>query len=158
MGVVLDANLLCLLVVGASRPDWIESHPRLRAFSFADYATLLQIFDRVGDPVLCPQVLAETSNLIAFKQSPRQVDSLRGSLAMFVKRFEEITVDARRVVGGQSYRLLGLTDAVILLLSAERKYRLLSDDLALCLAAQRHGVNAINYNYVRDGAIRVQDM
>ena len=158
MGVVIDANLLCLLVVGATGPAAIHSHARLRAFGFDDYANLLDIFDRVGQPVLCPQVLAETSNLVSYRQAPRQIAIFRQSLARFVELFDEMTIEARRVIADVSFETLGITDAVLLLLSAERKYRLLSDDLQLCLAAERRGVSALNYNYVRDGAVRVRDL
>lgn len=64
-GILLDINLLCLLVVGRAARASIGAHPHLRAFDVTDFAVLVEIIDRLGDPVFCPQVLAETSNLLA---------------------------------------------------------------------------------------------
>lgn len=54
--------------------------------------------------------------------------------------------------------MLGITDAVLLLLSAERRLTLVSDDLQLCLAAERRALRTVNYNHLCDGALRVDQL
>ncbi|HEU0067442.1 MAG TPA: hypothetical protein VFQ57_09415 [Sphingomonas sp.] len=54
-----------------------------------------------------------------------------------------------------AYQRLGLTDAVLLILSARCELALVSDDLHLCLEAARRGARTIDYNHLRDGALTV---
>lgn len=157
-GILIDANLLCLLVAGALGPTAITDHCRLRAFDIEDYGNLLAILDRVGEPILCPHVLAETSNLIAYRQAPKQLSRLRRSLAHIVGQCAERSIDARNAVTDTHFERLGLTDAVLLLLARNVKSLLLSDDLHLCQEAGRRGLRVVNYSYVRDGALRIDQI
>lgn len=154
---ILDANLLCLLVVGRIDTRLIAFHKRLRTFDRDAFLLLNQILaDR--DLVLCPHVLAETSNLLDFHQSPTQVHRLRTSLAEIVALASERSEAARRAVDDPAYSRLGLSDAVMLLLASDRTLLLVSDDLALCLEAQRRGSRVVNYSHVRDGAIGLDQL
>ena len=155
---LIDANLLCLLVAGSLGPTALAAHPRLRAFGYEDYSNLLAIMDRVGNPLLCPHVLAETSNLISYRQTPRHAANLRNSLAYFVERFDEHTLPAAKAVAQPEYAVLGITDSILLLLAGQTSRILLSVDLKLCLAAWQRKLQAINYNYIRDGAMTIDQI
>ena len=80
---LIDANLLCLLVVGMAIPSL--NHPRVRTYSYADLETVGKIIDRFERIVLCPQVLTETSSLIAYRQSAHVTKELRRALAWVVE-------------------------------------------------------------------------
>lgn len=155
---LIDANLLCLLVVGTVGPAAIAGHPRLHAFGDEDYANLLLIMERVGNPILCPHVLAEASNLISYRQSPKQTAYLRASLAEFVGRYDELALPSQEAVAQPEYALLGITDSILLLLAAEPSRILLSVDLKLCLAAWQRKLKVVNYNYIRDGAMTIDQI
>lgn len=154
----MDANLLCLLVVGRADRAAISSHPRLRAFTIEDFANVLVILERLGDLILCPHVLAETSNLLGYRQTPQQRRRWLTSLGEIVCIAQERSETAKRAVADNDYGRLGLTDAVLLLLSGDEELALVSDDLQLCLEGARRGARTINYNYVRDGALRVDQL
>ena len=157
-GVLLDANLLCLLVVGASGITAISGHPRLKTFGPDDYATLTAVLDRSRALILCPHVIAETSNLIGYRQNPAQAIELRKSFAHIIAAAAESSATAQRAVADKAYERLGVTDAVLLLLATDTSTLLLSDDLALCLEAGRRGLNVVNYNNLRDGALRLDQL
>lgn len=157
-GVLLDANLLCLLVVGSSRLSSVLDHPRLRAFDVSDYRALIQILDRFGDLVLSPHVIAETSNLIAYRQSEAQRVALRRSLARVITVADEQSRAAKLTTADAGYERLGVTDAILLLLADAEEVLLVSDDLGLCLEAARRGLRVVNYNNLRDGALRLDQI
>ncbi len=157
-GALLDANLLCLLTVGRADVSAISSHPRLRAFEHIDFFNVVAVLDRVGDLLLCPHVLTEASNLLCFRQTLAQQARWLTSLADIVAMAQEHGRPARQIIKHGSYARLGLTDAMLLLLAEERKSVLVSDDLQLCLDAERRGARTINYNYIRDGALRIDQL
>lgn len=154
-GVLIDANLLCLLVAGAVDPNIIATHKRLRAYAAADHAAVLEIVNIFGPPILCSAVIAETSNLLRYDK--RRASSLSIGLATLVGTLEEQSKAARAAVSLPEYSRLGFTDAIFILLS-ESAGTLLSDDLALCQAVEARGQRAINYNHVRSGALTTEDL
>ena len=111
-----------------------------------------------GDPILCPHVLAETSNLIAYHEADRNVLRYRRSLAHIVRQCDERSSVAVDAVADMSYDRLGLTDAILLLLAADQNLLLLSSDLDLCLEADKRRLRIVNYNYVREGALRLDQI
>jgi hypothetical protein len=68
---------------------------------------------------------------------------------------EEHIIKSKVVVGRKEFIRLGLTDAVLLEL-AHTGATLLIVDLALYLAAWAFGLNAINYNHVREQRVDFQ--
>jgi len=123
-----------------------------------DFENLAAIFDRLGEPVLCPQVLAETSNLITYRVPPGDDRRWRRSLALVIERHAERAIESRRAITDPAYDRLGLTDAVLIMLATDPALHLLSDDLGLCLEAARRGLRAINYNHIRDGALTIDQL
>ena len=70
-GVFLDANLLVLIVVGATGRDLISKHRRLRGFSADNYDDLVEWIDskRV---LVTPNTLTEASNLLGYHGEPER--------------------------------------------------------------------------------------
>lgn len=157
-GALLDANLLCLIVVGRIDRSAIAHHPRLKAYDADDFDTLGAILDRVGDPVFCPHILAEVSNLLVYRQTASQSAAWRKSLAELILQFREESEDAAKAIKDSAYSRLGLADAILLILASCSGLSLVSDDLHLCLEAERRDLRTINYSYVRDGALRVSQL
>ena len=146
---LIDTNLLCLLIAGNIGPESIAKHKRLAKYDIVDYARVRALALRFGHLILCPHVLAETSNISRLTAEPLR--SLLGvALLDIVDASTEIHVAAEVAALAPEYLRLGLTDAVLLELGRTDRV-LLSDDLDLCLAAELRGYPVINYNYLRDG-------
>lgn len=146
---LIDTNLLCLLLVGNVGIDRIAKHKRLAKYDVTDYDRVRSIALRFGQLVLCPHVLAETSNIS--RQTPEPLKSLLGTALQDIANASiELHLPASTAAMAPEYRRLGLTDAVLLELGQAGRI-LLSDDFDLCHAAAARGYPVINYNYIRDG-------
>jgi hypothetical protein len=56
----VDANLLLLLVVGATSRDYIEKHKRLRdTYTKDDYDLLVKMIGQYSNIIVLPNVLTE---------------------------------------------------------------------------------------------------
>ena len=137
---LLDANLLVLFVVGRTGRKLIAKHRRLREFSVDDYNRLVKMIRMVGQVVVTPNTLTETSNLLAQHHEPersRFFDVLR----FLIENSEEITVASVDASRSRAFRRLGLTDAAVLeVVSADTP--LLTVDLDLYIAALSKDSNA----------------
>lgn len=153
---VIDTNLLVLLVVGETGRRNISAHKRTSRYSADDYDVLLQIVSPPNSFTVCPHVLAEASNITRHTREPL-LSKVTLALGAFVKTTTERAVPSTAAIDHGGYARLGLTDAVLLTLVASEG-TLLSDDLDLCLAAERAGHRVINYNYVRDGALSLDEL
>lgn len=69
--VVIDANLLVLLVVGAVDRRLVGKHRRVRSFEPEDYDLLLDLLQAPQPAVVTPNTLTEVSNLLEDKQDRR---------------------------------------------------------------------------------------
>ena len=146
---LIDTNLLCLLVAGNVSSAAVTKHKRLAKYDLVDYTRVRALALRFGHLILCPHVLAETSNISRLTAEPLR--SLLGvALLDIVDASTEMHVAAEVAALVPEYLRLGLTDAVLLELGEPDRV-LLSDDLDLCLAAEHRGYPVINYNYLRDG-------
>lgn len=146
---LIDTNLLCLLIAGNVSRDSITKHKRLAKYDVVDYDRIRAIVLRFGELILCPHVLAETSNISRLTSEPLRT-LLGVALQDIVDASIEIHVAAGVAARAPDYLRLGLTDAVLLELSKADRV-LLSDDLDLCLAAEYRRYRVINYNHLRGG-------
>ena len=131
--IIIDANLLVLLVVGRMGRQFIGRHRRLREYSVDDYDRLLRVISGLDQVIVTPNILTETSNLLALhKNSERSrfLDMLR----YVIEKSDEVTVASVDAARNRAFRRLGLTDAALLeIVSAETP--LLTVDLDLFVAA-----------------------
>lgn len=153
-GLLVDANLLCLLVVGLTDRTAVRRHKRLSAFDESNFDAIVEITDIFGNIVLCPQVVAETSNLLRYDGGGRRYSEI---LSRLVCAYEERSRGSKEAVDAPEFLQLGVTDAVLTLL-ASGVSAVLSADARLCHAIERRGHRAINYNYVRDGALTLSQI
>lgn len=145
---LLDANLCVLLAVGATAPDYIARHKRLSAYDVQDYLIVARIVASAIRLIFCPNVLTEASNLLRQAPEPMRRDVSR-KLAEIVAESTEKHVESRVAMGDPRYQTLGLTDAVLLTL-ARQGGALLTADLDLYVAAVKAGLDAMNYNHIRE--------
>ena len=143
---ILDTNLLVLFVVGAVDEGLITRHKRLQAFNVEDYRQVLAMVTACSRLLLTPHVLTETSNLARQVREAAQAE-VSAVLKLLIARFPEELVSSCSAVEHPRYVQLGLTDAVLLRLSATPGAVLLTTDGDLYGAALSEGRNAYNYGH-----------
>jgi hypothetical protein len=149
-GLLVDANILVLYLVGSLDPGLIGRHKRLDKFTIEDFRLLEELLSPLPSIVTTPNVLTEVSNLVVQIGGPTK-EKLRILLAALLQRgvFQEHAVESVEASRVEEFRRIGLTDAGIVLM-ARRGWAVLTDDLPLYLALQAHGVEAINFNHLRE--------
>lgn len=145
---LLDANLLLLYVVGCASTDYIPNYKRLKAFRLEDFFILRDMISNASSIRSTPNILTEVSNLSVHIQEPAQSE-IRKYLRNIVRVLEETFVPSITAVQQNEFTWLGLTDAAIIWLAAE-KTTVMSADLKLCQALHAKGLKALNFNHYRD--------
>ena len=147
-GIFIDANLLVLLVVGATDQALISKHRRLRRFMVEDYERLIELIRQAGQVFLTPNTLTEASNLLAQHPNPER-SRFFAVLRRIIGKNEEIVVASKTASRNNAFVRLGLTDAALLeVISAETP--LVTVDLDLFVAAFAKGeVAALNFTHLQ---------
>ena len=142
--VVVDTQLLVLLIVGLTNPQFIGRHKRVTpVYNEAHFNALKTILTQAPKLVCTPHILTETSNLL--RQSG---DPMRSQIMTAFKRFidsaDERRVQSARAAEQPSFVRLGLTDAAILSLDPAEVQVLLTVDHDLHIASLEKGFDARN--------------
>jgi predicted nucleic acid-binding protein len=146
---LLDTNLLILLIVGQASPAYIGKHKRLRDFSASDFNLLMSLLNQASSIRFTPNTLTETSNLLNQTNEPMRSVLFR-KFRDIVDKFDETYIESRLGAQQTEFVRLGLTDAVLILLSIDTSLILLTTDLGLYLAATERGLNVVNFNQHRE--------
>lgn len=151
---LVDTNLLVLLAIGSFEPGLIERHKRTRQFTVADYRLLRQFLARFRTVVSTPNVLTEASNLVDQGVGAKR-EGVQALLASIIGALEEHYIPSQEGCGVEEFQRLGLADSAILHLAqsraqSRRDLLVLTDDLHLYLALQRRGLEAVNFNHLRE--------
>ena len=147
-GLFIDANLLVLLVVGATGRELIAKHRRLRTFGEDDYDLLLRLIGQVGRVLVTPHTLAEASNLLAQHREPDRSRFFR-LFRQIIEQSKEIDVAAADASRNSLFVRLGLTDAALLEV-VSRETPVVTVDLELYLAATgKEPQSAINFRHIQ---------
>ncbi len=144
-GVVLDANLLVLLVVGSASEYYISKHKRLRAYTVRDFRLLANYLSMAAHIVLTPNTVTEASNLASQINEPARTHIL-GFFRALLQKLPEIYVNSRDAAKHGAFLRLGITDSV-LLREEFAGNELLTADLDLYLAAAHAGRPVTNFNH-----------
>ena len=141
--VVVDTNLLLLILVGSTNPEYIKKHRRLYpVYNARHFDLILGLLVRAPKVICTAHILTEASNLA--RQIP---DPMRSEIMATFKRFIDLA-EERQVKGAQateqpSFLRLGLTDAAILSLDPI-DIQVLTVDHHLHLAAIEKGFDVQN--------------
>lgn len=142
-GVLIDANLLLLLLVGRIDTDLIQRFKRTDSFVSQDFEVLASIADRFSSIVTTPNILTEVSNLAVGKYQ----EEISAAFAEQVTVLDESYIKSSAVTDSEAFRKLGLSDAVICQLG--QTYMVLTVDLSLYLHLNALGIEAVNFNHIR---------
>ncbi len=146
-GVLVDANLLLLLLVGTFDRQRIPDFKRTSQFTVEDFDLLVRVLDCFEKVITTPCILTEVSNLSAQIKEPAKTHLFR-RLAQTIKALDEQYVRSKEAACHSSFARLGLTDAGIIHLSRE-KCLVLTADLDLFISLQKERIAAINFNHLR---------
>ncbi len=146
---VVDANLLLLLVVGATDRAYIKAHKRLRDDYDDEHFDLLGLLiSEFSEIILVPNVLTEVSNFA------RQINNpARSRITVTFKRLVEtaikLPIASRIAVQSEGFADFGLTDVVLLRVCAlalpGASLTLLTADGRLAAKARELGHSPINF-------------
>lgn len=142
---------MILLVVGLVDPKLIQVHKRTRSFEPADFDLLTSILAGYDEIIVTPNVLTETSNLLAQVQEPARTRVMR-QLAVIVPTQREEYVASAEITRRTDFVRLGLTDCGLLDVIGDELV-LLTTDHELYIAASRKNALAVNFNHLRQSRL-----
>ena len=146
-GILVDANLLYLLILGIYDRSQIPTNQRTSQYIEEDF-DLLEIFlDHFRSIITLPNVLTEVSNLSTrFDLNRRKLflEFLRNKITLLDERY----VESENATKDDAFSRLGITDTAITVL-ASQNILVLTDDLNLYLHLMQKGYYAINFNHIR---------
>lgn len=146
-GVLIDTNLLLLLLVGTHDRRRISSFKRTLKYTQYDYQRLAWFSTQFRVHWTTPNILTEVDNL---GRQLRQDEWKNFSVVFskFAGAANEIHLSSAEAAGSNNFARLGLADTVTIEL--RNKLLILTDDLPLSVAAQRSGLDALNFNHIRN--------
>jgi rRNA-processing protein FCF1 len=148
-GVLVDANLLLLYIVGSYDLQRISRFKRTCQFQPSDFEFLARFMALFHRRVTTPSVLAEVSNLVSQMGEPARTECL-ASLAADIETLDERYDRSRDVAREESFLSVGLTDAAIQVVARAEGLLVLTDDYRLANRLLAEGLAAINYNHIRE--------
>lgn len=149
-GLLVDSNLLLLYFVGAYDPARISTFKGTSAKGFReeDFNLLIRLVGCFEKIVTTLNILTEVSNL----SNQLRRDKKQTYYADFARQVEFLTehyTESREISRLPHFAELGLTDSGIMDL-AKGSFLVLTDDGPLFGYLQNTGIDAINFNHVRD--------
>lgn len=145
---LLDANLLVLAVVAAFDRRLIGQRG-LDVFDEAAHELLIRETAGFDVARTTPHVLAEVNNLADRCVPDLRLREFRLVFAEYVRLLDEQWVPATDICDTEEFRRLGLADAAIARL-ADDHTRVLTMDAQLCSELWAKGVDARNFNHLRE--------
>jgi rRNA-processing protein FCF1 len=151
-GVLLDANVLLLFIIGVFDRGQVASFKRTRAYTRQDWDRLNELLKFFPVRATLPNVLTEVSNLASTILSSARGRDFAAAMLSQIRALRERYLNSQRAAESDAFARLGLTDAALLELARARKYVLLTDDLDLAVTTARQGINVINFTNLRSFA------
>jgi hypothetical protein len=153
---VIDTNLLVLFIVGTTNRNLVTRHRRLKAFSPDDFDLLLRLVASSRQVFVTPNTLTETSNLLGYLDEPARTQVFETFRALIQSTSEEY-LESRTACSAKEFLRLGITDSVLLEITGKSRV-LLTTDLDLYLSALSRGLNAYNFNHLKELAAPMQGL
>jgi hypothetical protein len=147
-GILVDANLLVVLLVGKLGPAHLKNCRATKSFTPDDYSLLVQGVTKFNTLVTTPHILTEVSNLAGSLPEPL-LGEFRAVFRAVVESMSEQSRPAREIAWDAQFLRFGLTDTAITMIAPGR-YLVLTVDLPLCGLLQRRKVDVLNFNHFRD--------
>jgi hypothetical protein len=146
-GVLADANVLLLLLVGSYDRDRVAKFKNTEKFAPEDFDLLVSLLEQFDRIVATPHILAEVSNLAGQLGEPARSECFGRFIQIIDRTVEEPTPSAA-AAREPIFTRLGLTDAGIAHIVVGQ-YPIITTDSTLCDYLMRRGVDAINFDTFR---------
>ena len=146
-GLLLDANLLLLYLVGELEVGLVPRFKRTRAFTAEDFLLLKGVVEFFSILVTTPGILTEVSNLAGHLEGERRI-AFRALFEQKIHVLKEDHIAATDAARTAAFKRLGLTDAAIIL-ACKDKYLALSADFPLTRFMEDNFLDVINFNHLR---------
>ncbi len=151
-GVIVDSNLLLLVFTGVYDRKQFGKTPRLARYTETDFDLLIDVLKHFKRLVTTAHVLTEVSNLSsAIPEAQRKI--YFAAFAAHVALLDERQISASPALQNKFARF-GLSDAAIAEV-ARNHYLVLTDDFKLSNALQNDGIDALNFNHLREANWRI---
>lgn len=146
-GLLIDANLLLVYVIGCYDPSRLLKFKRTLTFTVEDFHVLERAFRFFSKVITMPNILTEVNSLS--NQLPEGIKSdYYTKAAEQIVGIEEHYKESSKVCALEHFRKFGLTDSGIIDLVKD-KYLVLTDDFPLANYLQTVGIDVINFNHIR---------
>jgi len=145
---LVDSNLLLLMVVGTTNPDWIELYKRTSVYTADSYGKLHELLDQSRGLIATPNILTEVSNLLNAAKGVRRLRFYR-ALAGLIDQLDEIYVPSDAVSRQPLFTDLGVTDLGLAEAARQTQAIALTDDAPLANHLILQGIDAVNFNHLR---------
>jgi len=149
-GILIDANLLTVYIVGMLGRGEVEKFKRTRGYTSDDVKGIDDLIRQFGWICTTPHVIAEVSNLLDWLDSGKRQRANELLAKAALSTLGEIFKASKEIVATQVYFKLGVTDAGLFLTAREQKLVLVTADLPLYHYASGLKVEAINFNHIRE--------
>lgn len=143
---LLDANLLILLLIGATNAARISRYKRTQKYTQSDYALLLRLVNRFTHLTTTPHILTETSDLVALGGAEMQ--RFLSIFRIWVENAAERVTPSRELTARRTFSRMGLAD-LALEEAAAAGITVITDDIHLWLALAEAELPVINFNHLR---------
>jgi hypothetical protein len=141
--VAIDTNLLILLVVGLTNPEYVRRHRRLTpVYNPAHFELIRRLLIQEPRVFCTSHILAEGSNLLRQTGEPMRSE-IMATYSRFIQSAEEPYLAAKEAAQSPSFIRLGLTDAALLSLDP-KAVRVMTVDHDLHIACSERGFDVVN--------------
>lgn len=146
-GILVDANLLLLYVVGAYGPRWIERFKHTSAYTEDEFEVLDRLLGQFQTVVTTPPVLTDVSNFLGhLPEGPRR--DCTKLFRRLIPELSETHYSSEKLCEHPYFLQFRLTDTGIAEVS-ENSYLVVTDDLPLYHALANDEQAVINFNHLR---------
>jgi len=147
-GVILDANLLMLLLVGSYNRARIPSFKRTKRYIEDDYDILRLIIDPFKKFVTTPAILVEISNLTGAIDSHFDAPFFE-LFREYVQNAYEVYIPSVELMEISEWLEFGLTDIGMIQAARQHEYLIITDDMRLHALLELAGMDVIGFSNVR---------
>lgn len=152
-GILIDANILLLWLVGSVNRQRISQFNRTEKFEPRDYDLLVRFLGFFSKIITTPNILTEVNSLTSKIKEPERSECF-AKLAEALStealiKLDEYYIESFILTRIDGFNRFGLTDYSILEL-AHNRYLVLTDDYRLAGHLQTFNIDVINFNNLRD--------
>lgn len=143
-GILVDANLLVLLLIGSYDPAFIQKFKRTAQFQIEDFYKLAREIGRFDVIITTPNLLTEASNICNQLKSWLK-DEVFAIMSQFIAISDEIYIESRLPACDPRFAEFGLTD-MGMIHAAKDRYPILTTDGRLASFARSLGIVVVEFS------------